>query len=74
MADRKRLPRMRRLHHLLGHQRAIREKQCLGREDAVEKGNDAAWNGDDDDDGGEGERSWDVFAGEIPMFYSDPRI
>lgn len=40
----------------------------------MEKGNDAAWNGDDDDDGGEDERSWDVFAGDFPMFYSDPRI
>ena len=65
---------MRRLHHLLGRQREIRERQRLGREGAVEKGNDAAWNGDDDDDGGKGDRSWYVFDGEFLMFYSDPRI
>lgn len=34
----------------------------MGREEAVEKGNDAAWNGDDDGDG-DGERSWDVYVG-----------
>lgn len=56
---------MQRLRHLLGRQRAIRERQHSGRERVVEKRNDAAWNGDDDGDG-DGERSWDVFADEFP--------
>lgn len=56
---------MQRLHHLLRRQRAIRERRRLGRAKAVERGNDAAWNGDDDDDG-EGERSWNVFVVGFP--------
>lgn len=56
---------MQRLRHLQGHQRAIRERRRSGREGGVEKGNDAAWNGDDDGDG-DGERSWNVFADVFP--------
>lgn len=68
MADRRRLPRTQRLHHPRGHQRAIRERRYLGRE-AVEKGNDAVWNGDDDDDGDA--RCWIVFDDEFPRVGRD---